>query len=151
MGYLFRNIALMIIGVFVVMQFIPAEQTNPEVDKNLDLLQTENIPKDVAKTIKEACYDCHSHETNWPWYSYMAPAKWVVSSNVVHARRELNFSTWQDYDLEKKDHKLEECEEAITEGWMPETSYVSMHKEAELSEEQRTALLNFFKRLRADL
>lgn len=141
----------MIIGVMVVMQFIPAEQTNPEVKSELNLVTSEKVSNEVQSILKRACYDCHSHETIWPWYSHIAPAKWAVSNHVVHGRRELNFSKWQEYDTKKKDHKLEECLEAVKEGWMPESTYLTMHKDAVLTDEEKKTLLNFFEELRKNL
>lgn len=147
MAYLFRNLLLMIIGVVLVIQLIPAEKTNPDVDPTKDLITSESPSLEVAEILKSACYDCHSHETNWPWYSYTAPAKWVISHHVVEGREELNFSTWQDYSNEKKAHKLEECVEALVEGWMPDESYVSMHEEARLTDQQRHLLVDYFEGL----
>lgn len=139
---------LLILAVVVVLQFIPVPRTNPVVNADKDLLNVTHPDKEVTELIKAACYDCHSYETVWPWYAYVAPVSWVVSGNVEGARDELNFSEWTDYDTEKMDHKLEECEEALTEGWMPEENYLRMHEEAILTDEQRNLLIAFFVDLR---
>ena len=142
---------MLILAIVVVLQFIPVKRTNPAVIADKDLINVTHPDKEVADLIKAACYDCHSHETVWPWYSYVAPVSWVVSNHVVDARDELNFSEWTDYDAEKMDHKLEECEEALTEGWMPDESYLRMHEEAKLTDEQRKLLIKFFVELRGSL
>ena len=141
----------MAIGVMVVLQFIPIDRSNPETNLKEDFISANNVPENISNIMKDACYDCHSHETVWPWYSYVAPISWSVSGHVTEAREELNFSKWDLYDAKKKDHKLEECVEALTEGWMPESSYVTMHDEAKLSDEVRKDLVVFFKEKREEL
>lgn len=151
MGGFIKKLLLLVLGVFLVLQFIPVDRSNPESNQAEDFLVATKAPEQISSLMKSACYDCHSNTTVWPWYSYMAPASWVVSSHVEEGREELNFSIWETFDLKRKDHKLEECVEAITEGWMPERGYVKMHEEAVLTDEQRKVLAQFFTETRANL
>lgn len=149
--WLLKKVLLMILAVVVLLQLIPVDRSNPEYDEGKDFLSATQASTEVTEIVKAACYDCHSHQTVWPWYAYVAPASWVISNHVEEGRDELNFSEWTEYETGKKDHKLEECIEALTEGWMPEQSYVRLHKEAKLTDEQRAVLVNFFKETRAQL
>lgn len=82
----------------------------------------------TAELAKRACYDCHSNETVWPWYSNIAPLSWLVQSHVDEAREKLNFS---EMDQPQKD--ADEAAEAVREGWMPPQYYVQLHSSARLS------------------
>ena len=142
---------LMIVVVLVVINLLPVDRSNPTVDLDKDFMVATNAPLEVCDVLKSACYDCHSHHTVWPWYSYVAPASWVIANHVEEGRGELNFSLWTEYEKKRKDHKLEECVEALTEGWMPDEGYVKMHEEANLTAEQKELLISFFKETRQNL
>lgn len=128
---IFKIIVLAIIAIFVIMQFIPAERTNPPVTGEI------SAPQNVQAVLKRACYDCHSNETVWPWYSKVSPVKFVISEHVMDGRKHLNFSEWDKYDAKRQDNKLEEAWEEIEKGAMPLKGYVPMHKEAKLSEQDK--------------
>lgn len=142
--------AALVVG-FGIIQLIPVDFTNPPVQTEQDFLVVTQASEQTAQKIQQSCYDCHSHETKYPWYSKVAPVSWLLKSHIDDGRRHLNFSTWESYDLKKKDHKLEEMSEALEEGWMPMDQYVWMHKEAKLSPEERQELSNWVKQLRGEL
>jgi len=119
---------------FGLIQFIPVTQTNPAVIKEVD------APLHIQSILKRACYDCHSHETVWPWYSQVAPASWLVAWDVKEGREELNFSIWNQYRGKKKDKKLKEIAEEVDEGEMPPWFYLPLHPEARLSSEDQQQL-----------
>lgn len=127
--------------LFLVMQFFRPAQSNPETTRGQDILSLYPADEDVVSVLKSACYDCHSHETTWPWYSQINPVGWVVSNHVMEGRDELNFSDFAGYSAKKADHKLEESMEYIKKGEMPLKGYVFLHPEARLSEEQKNVLL----------
>jgi len=104
-----------------------------------------NPPANIATMMKSTCYDCHSHETKYPWYSNISPFKFMLRSHVKGGRQHLNFSEWGSYDPEKQKHKLEECVEEIEEGIMPMKSYTWMHKEAQLTPAQKKELVVWLK------
>jgi len=151
MGSFIIKLGLLVVGILLILQLIPVNQKNPEIMKTKDFLLITEAPKEIVSLVKSSCYDCHSNHTVWPWYSDIAPVSWVVADHVEHGRKELNFSEWKDYEFERKDHKLEECIEAIEEGWMPDQGYAKMHEEANLSSEERQMLANFFKKTRENL
>jgi len=116
-------------GIFVLIQFIPVERTNPPV--------TANPPWDSPQTkelARRACFDCHSHETKWPWYSYVAPASWLVTKDVNEGRQHFNISV-------AKMGEADEAAEAVEKGFMPMSIYLPLHPEAQLTPEEKQALI----------
>lgn len=112
--------------VLIGIQFIPVERTNPRVTWDI------NAPENIAGILRTSCYDCHSNETNWPWYSYVAPVSFLVVDDVEKGRKHLNFSEWDKYDGSKRQKILEEIIEEIEKENMPLTSYTFTHPSAKL-------------------
>lgn len=126
----FMSIAFTILFLGFI-QVIPVTQSNPAVINEVD------APPHIQSILKRACYDCHSHETVWPWYSQIAPASWLVAWDVKEGREELNFSMWNQYTGKKKDKKLKEIAEEVDEREMPPWFYLPLHPEARLSSDDR--------------
>jgi len=120
--------------VFLLMQFKQPDRTNPPVESEI------NAPAEIAAILERSCYNCHSHETDWPWYSYVAPVSWWVGEHVEHARGDLNFSQWPVLEFEELEHMFHEIDEQIAKGEMPLNSYLILHSEARLSDEEKAAL-----------
>lgn len=129
--------------LLVLIQFIPVNRDNPPATSALAL------DGEVGGIIKRSCFDCHSNNTVWPWYSYVAPASWLVARHVRKGRSELNFSEWGDYSARRMDHKLEEVGEEVGEGKMPLRTYLPLHPSAKLTVEQKEALLAWADSMRA--
>lgn len=130
---------------FVIIQLVRPARTNPAVDTSKTIQSHLQVPADVDAILKRACNDCHSYETQWPWYSQVAPVSWLVINDVNDGRRHLNFSEWGTYDAKKADHKLDEIEEEVEQGKMPIPMYVSMHPEAKLSDEDKRTIHDWAK------
>lgn len=126
-----------IVIAFVAIQFIPMSFSNPRVTGEIA------VSSEIANVLRTSCYDCHSNETVWPWYTRLAPASWLISRDVKKGRDELNFSEWRDYSDRRKDHKLEEVEEMVSEGEMPLWFYLPLHRDARLSDEEKQALIDW--------
>jgi hypothetical protein len=128
------KIVLAVVVSFVGIQFIPVDRSNPPVE--------EEVPAspDVKAILKRACYDCHSHETIWPWYSRVAPVSWLLAWDVGEGREELNFSTWNRYNQKKRDKIMKEIWEEVQEGEMPPWFYLPLHPDARLSDSDRSVL-----------
>lgn len=94
----------------------------------------------MREVLRRACYDCHSNETRWPWYSRVAPISWLVAHDVGEGRRELNFSTWNRMDAAKQAKALRETWKEVYEGEMPPRIYLPTHPEARLSDVDRALL-----------
>jgi len=120
---------------FVLIQLIPVERSNPKTDPNLEI----KASVEVVKIFKRSCYDCHSNETRWPWYSNIAPMKWFIARDVKIGRQWLNFSEWESYD-EKKKRKLKKMIFTSIELAMPLGPYLQAHPEAKLSAKDRETI-----------
>lgn len=127
------GLAVVLLGI----QLIRPEKTNPPITQEVV------APAEVKQLLQRACYDCHSNETKWPWYSNVAPVSWLVANHVAEGRRELNFSEWDTYDDKRRAHKLEETEEMIERGEMPEALYVVGHGEAKLTDAEKKILVDW--------
>ena len=132
-----RILRFLVYGIaiaFVVIQFLPVRRDNPPVQSEID------APPAVMAVLRESCYDCHSNESKWPWYSRVAPISWLVAEDVRKGRGKLNFSTWNLYRADVAAHKIEEIWEEVEEGEMPLPIYMPTHPEARLTEEDRKIL-----------
>jgi hypothetical protein len=127
-----------IIVVFVVLQLLPmgrGQQTNPPV--------VDELAWNTAETralAERACFDCHSNETEWPWYSRIAPMSWLVTRDVIQGRDHMNFSDWGEAGQD-----IEDIIEQIEEGNMPPSFYLPMHPEAQLNAGEKTQLIEGFR------
>jgi mono/diheme cytochrome c family protein len=130
-----KSLALIFLALFAGMQLIPVDRTNPESDPALEI----EAPPEVMAVFKRSCYDCHSNETRWPWYSAIAPAKWFIARDVKVGRQWLNFSIWKSYD-EKRKEKLKAMIFKAVGLAMPLGTYVKFHPEAKLSDEDRETI-----------
>jgi len=117
------GLAVLALGI----QLVPVPRENPPIVAPI------SVPDDVQTVLENSCYDCHSNLTEWPWYSRVAPASWLVYRDVKKARDEMNFSQWGDYSERRRNHKLEEIEELVTDKKMPPKIYLPLHPEARLS------------------
>ena len=124
--------------IFIVMQFIRPDRTNIAVEKSMEI----QTPVEVTQIFQSACYDCHSNETRWPWYSEISPFAWVISNHVTQGRKALNFSIWENYSEEEKKEHLKDIYRTVYAA-MPLPSYIYAHEEADLSKEQRTMIRNW--------
>jgi len=132
------------LGSLVVIQFFRIDKSQPAVDPSLDFLAIESVPIKEATLIKDACYDCHSNEVEYPWYSNIAPVSFWVKGHIDHGIEKLNFSNFGSYDEGKAKHKLEECVEMMEKKSMPLKSYTWLHPEARLTDDTRQSLIDFF-------
>jgi cytochrome c551/c552 len=132
-----RRSAKIGLGAVVVLGGIQAvrfERTNPPVTADIA------APADVAPILHRACYDCHSNETVWPWYSHVAPVSWLLHRDVVEGRRHLNFSEWDRVPVAKRGRRFREVGEQVKEGEMPPWFYLPMHRTARLSDADKAIL-----------
>ncbi len=118
-----------IVGIFLILiQLIPVERSNPPVTGEI------SSRPEVKSIMERSCYDCHSNQTNWPWYAHIAPVSFFVVHDVEDGREHLNFSEWQSYPAEKQKNLVMELLEEVEKGEMPLFMYTIMHSNANLSE-----------------
>jgi hypothetical protein len=125
-----------LVVVFVLIQFIPGgAMTNPPVTGEIQ------APPAVMQIMKTSCYDCHSNETVWPWYSHVAPVSWLVRHDVNEGREHLNFSTWDSASERRQARRLRfGIPHVMDEHEMPLWYYTIIHRHAVLSDSQRQTL-----------
>lgn len=129
-----RRSILAVFVLLVLIQFVPVNRTNPPVTGDIV------APDLVREVLRSSCYDCHSYETRWPWYSRVAPVSWILARHVAEGREHLNFSEWEALSLDDKDEARGDIWDEVEEGAMPLWDYVKMHPEAVLTETQMDAL-----------
>lgn len=131
-----KNGLIIIALGFIGLQFVRPTKNNAGLESTQDISKVVEIPSNIHLMLKSACYDCHSNQTTYPWYSEIMPFGWWINHHVEEGKAELNFSEFGAYSTKRKDHKLEEIGEEIVEGEMPLGSYKLAHKEAELTTSQ---------------
>ena len=118
----------------LVIQAVPMNRTNPPVLGDVD------APAPVKAILKASCYDCHSNETVWPWYSKVAPVSWLVAQDVSSGRRHVNFSAWNTYDAGRRQAVVRHAVKEIRGGDMPPWYYTIKHPDGKLTPEKRAVL-----------
>jgi hypothetical protein len=121
-------------AALAAIQLVPVERSNPPVVADLD------GPVEVVAVLRASCYDCHSNETSWPWYSRVAPVSWLVAHDVDEGRSHLNLSLWGSYDATRRAKLAEEMWEEVADGEMPLTIYLLAHPSARLDDADRATL-----------
>ena len=133
-----KRLVFILIGgaivLFLLMQLIPFghNRTNPPV------VSEPNWSSPQARAlVKEHCFQCHSNETNWTWYSNIAPGSWLIAYDVIKGRHEFNFSDWNNHP-----GKLEKMVQTIQEGEMPPIQYWIFHPSSRMNEQQKQELID---------
>jgi cytochrome c551/c552 len=127
--------ALVTLGVvFLAIQVVPVDRRNPPVESEVP------APPELRSVLRRACYDCHSNETVWPWYSRVAPISWLVASDVHEGRGALNLSTWNRLSAKEQSKAREKLWKEVAEGEMPLWYYLPAHPAARLSPRDKSLL-----------
>ena len=132
-------LTLVLIGI----QFIPTQHNQSDIVPDSDITKIYRIPDQVATILRNSCYDCHSNNTRYPWYSKVQPIGMWMADHINHAKEELNFNEFGDYSVKRKKKKLKEITEEIEEDEMPLPSYTWIHRDAQLSKDDKKALISW--------
>jgi hypothetical protein len=138
---LLLKILIGLAGVALLIQIFRPSRDNPTADAALAADRHLRIPPRISVLIRVACFDCHSNESHWPWYSNVAPVSWLLARDVSQGRRHLNFSEWGKYTQSRQVSLLGNIAEQITQESMPYPPYLIMHPEARLSQADRDSLV----------
>ncbi|MCB4235638.1 heme-binding domain-containing protein [Kaistella anthropi] len=141
-----KKILVILLVAFILIQFFPIDKNNPAPTPQMDFLTIKNTPESTAKLIRNGCYDCHSNESKYPWYSNFQPVAWFLKDHIDEGRRKLNFSTFSTYEPKRQAHKLFEAIEMVEKDEMPLDSYTIIHSEAKYTEAQKQEVLQYFKK-----
>jgi len=139
-----KPILLALAALFILLQFFQIDKTNPPVDTNNDYITMQNPPTEIAEMMRTSCYDCHSNETVYPWYTYVQPVGWWVQKHIRAGKKGLNYSEWRQCNEEDKPSSLKEMAEEVEETKMPLLPYWLAHWDAKLNEEKRKKLVAYF-------
>jgi hypothetical protein len=124
---MWKRIALAVVALLLVAQVVPVDRDNPPHAGEVP------APPEIRALLERSCYDCHSRETRWPWYGYVAPVSWQLARDVHEAREHLDFTAWDTYSEKKRRKLVGEVWEEVEEGEMPLWFYLPLHPEARLS------------------
>jgi len=146
-----RKILLAVLIILIGIQFIRPAKNNGVLDNPKEIGKIVQVPENIKLILKTACYDCHSNQTFYPWYSEIMPLGWWLNHHVEEGKEHLNFSVFGDYSKKRQDHKLEEVKEETEEKEMPLESYTWYHKNASLSDDQIKLIVDWVDAARKEL
>lgn len=132
-----RRAALLLLALLLLIQFVPYGRAH----ENPPVREEPKWDSPATRALAQrSCFDCHSNETKWPWYTWVAPMSWLVQRDVHEGREHMNLSEW---DREQK--HADEAPEMVEEGEMPPWFYLPLHSEAKLSAEEKEQLIRGLK------
>ena len=137
-------LAVLVVAIVLVIQVIPVERNVSTVPPGQSFEKTEKVPANVAAILKVSCYDCHSNNTRYPWYSELQPGAWFMARHIKKGKEELNFDEFNNYSKRRKKAKIKSIISQIEKDEMPLRSYRMMHGNARLSADEKKELLDFF-------
>ena len=137
-------LSVIVVAVVLAIQFIPVERNVSTVPAGQSFERTEKVPANVAAILKVSCYDCHSNNSRYPWYSELQPGAWFMAQHIKKGRDELNFDEFNNYSKRRKKAKIKSIISQIEKDEMPLKSYRMMHGNARLSADEKKELLDFF-------
>lgn len=137
-------LSVIVVAVVLAIQFIPVERNVSTVPAGQSFEKTEKVPANVAAILKVSCYDCHSNNTRYPWYSELQPGVWFMARHIKKGKEELNFDEFNNYSKRRKKAKIKSIISQIEKDEMPLKSYRMMHGNARLSADEKKELLDFF-------
>jgi hypothetical protein len=140
-----RNIGLIVLAALIIIQFFQTEKNidTSETAMANDITKVYAVPANVLKVLQNSCYDCHSNNTDYPWYDNIQPVSWWLHHHIEEGKRELNFNEFSTYRIRRQYKKMEEIIHEVKENKMPLSSYTLLHKEAVLNSESKSILINW--------
>jgi len=151
MKKIIKKVLVILLTVFVGIQFIPTERNESEVILKSDFVKYYDAPNDIANILQTSCYDCHSNNTEYPWYNKIAPISWMLAEHVEEGKEEVNFSVFGDYSVKKQKSNLKSIVKHVNNGKMPLSSYTLIHSDAQLSDDEKNELETWLNELRDNL
>lgn len=146
-----KKVLIGLLIILVIMQFIRSERNISATAGPNDIRVSNPVPANVLSVLKRACFDCHSNNTNYPWYTNIQPVGWWMQHHVDEGKEELNFSEFATYSAKKAAHKLEETAEMVEEKEMPLESYTWIHKNAKLTQDEIKLVADWAMSLKAQI
>lgn len=135
----------------IVIQFFPITPNESDTVPQSDFMVENQVPATIKNRLQVSCYDCHSNNTDYPWYSKIQPAAWYLEDHIQEGKDELNFNEWAEYSDRRKNSKLRSIISQIEEDKMPLDSYTLIHKDAILSDEDKRVIIDYMTALKDSL
>jgi hypothetical protein len=146
-----KIIAWLALVALVVIQFFPIILNESDYVPQSDFMVENQVPATIKNRLQVSCYDCHSNNTDYPWYSKIQPAAWFLEDHIQEGKDELNFNEWATYSDRRKNSKLRSIISQIEEDKMPLDSYTLIHKDAILSDEDKRMIIDYMTALKDSL
>lgn len=140
---LLKLLVVVFLVVLVGLQFIPTRTNQSTGMPTTDFIVSYRTPENIANILHTSCYNCHSNNTKYPWYSHVQPVGWFLESHINKGKDELNFSEFASFSVRKQKSKLKSMVNQVEKGEMPLSSYTLIHRDARLSQDQKKALVNY--------
>lgn len=136
-----KKILIVLLIAFIAIQFFHPAKNKAGGEQPNHIGKVFAMSEDVKSILSKACYDCHSNNTRYPWYSNVQPVDWFLNKHIKKGKSEINFDEFTNRSLRFQYHKMEEIEEQIKEGKMPLNSYTWLHKDAKLTDAEKNTLI----------
>lgn len=146
-----KIITLILLVFFVGIQFIPTERNQSDLVPRTDFLLVNNTPENIGNLLQVSCYDCHSNNTNYPWYNKVQPIAWFLENHIKEGKDELNFSEWDEYSNRRKNSKLKSIISQIEDDEMPLFLYTLFHWDAVYSDSEKEMVIEYMRNLKDGL
>tara|TARA_B100001059_G_scaffold217903_1_gene237603 strand:- start:405 stop:857 length:453 start_codon:yes stop_codon:yes gene_type:complete len=143
-----KIIAVVLLVAFVGIQFVPTERNQSDVVPKTDFMLVNSVPDHIKSKLQTSCYDCHSNNTQYPWYNKVQPIAWFLEDHIKEGKAELNFNEWDSLSNRRKKSKLRSIIKQIENDEMPLDSYTLIHREASFSEAEKQELIQWVERLK---
>lgn len=138
-----KKILLALLIVFVLIQFIQPVRNLTNETPSGDITKAINVPDNVKAVLKTACYDCHSNNTHYPWYSRIQPFGWLLAKHISDGKADLNFDEFGTYSLRRRISKMNGIKNSLEDGTMPLSSYTFLHSNARLSKDEKALIIDW--------
>ncbi len=138
-----KFVVIALLVLFIGIQLKRPARTNPPVDQSQSIEAHTQMTPQVNDILDRSCRDCHSNNTEWPWYTNFAPVSWWITDHVNEGRQKLNLSEWGRVDPDRQGKKLRQICDEVEDGAMPLSSYLPMHPKAKLSEQDKKTLCDW--------
>ena len=143
-----KIIAVVLLVAFVGIQFVPTERNQSDVVPKTDFMLVNSVPDHIKSKLQTSCYDCHSNNTQYPWYNKVQPIAWFLEDHIKEGKAELNFNEWDSLSNRRKKSKLRSIIKQIESNKMPLDSYTLIHKDASFSETEKQELIKWVEQLK---
>ena len=139
-----KKVVLLVVILFALIQFIPKPKKNlSDSIPEASIEKLYPVPDSVLYILKTACYDCHSNNTFYPWYSNIQPFAWYLNNHITEGKKELNFDDFGNYSVRQQKSKVKSIASQIEDNEMPLTSYKLIHLKARLKKDEKQLIINW--------